>query len=137
VTPYDGDLESYKTECLAAAREERKAASNRARPARADNGARQQEARRVAALSRAEIAPLKKRAELAEREIAKIAREIARLDAQLGDNSLYEREPALAQTIVKDRGALAKALEDAEASWLEASDAYERARTGQSTTDAA
>jgi ATP-binding cassette, subfamily F, member 3 len=137
VTPYDGDLESYKTECLAAAREERKAASNRARQPKADNGARQQDARRVAALARAEIAPLKKRAELAEREIAKIAREIARLDAQLGDNSLYEREPALAQTVVKDRGALAKALEDAEVSWLEASEAYERARTGKSTNDAA
>jgi ATP-binding cassette subfamily F protein 3 len=135
-TPYGGDLESYKAEWLATAREERKAALNRGKPAQSEIVTRQ-DARRVAALSRAELAPLRKRVELAEREIAKITGEIARLDARLGDNTLYEREPGLAQAIVKDRGALAKALDEAEFHWLEASEAYERAREAQNTNDAA
>ncbi len=135
-TPYDGDLDSYRAECLAVAREERKAASNRGRPGPGEVITRQ-DARRVAALSRAELAPLKKHAESCEREIAKIAGEIARLDARLGDTALYAREPALAQMMVRDRGALAKALEEAEFAWLEASEAYEQAHQAQNANDAA
>ena len=54
--PYEGDLETYKAECLANAREERKTAQNRGRPLPSET-ANRQEARRVAALSRAELAP--------------------------------------------------------------------------------
>jgi ATP-binding cassette subfamily F protein 3 len=135
--PYDGDLESYKTECLAAAREERRNAARAAKPATATVAGTKQEARRAAALSRAELAPLRKRVETAERQIDKIGRDIAALDTRLGDTALYEREPALAQQLVRDRGALAKALEEAELLWLEACEAYEQARQSQETTDAA
>jgi ATP-binding cassette subfamily F protein 3 len=135
--PYDGDLESYKTECLAAAREERRNAARAAKPAAAAVAGTKQEARRAAALSRAELAPLKKRVDACERQIDKIGRDIAALDTRLGDTALYEREPALAQQLVRDRGALTKALEEAELLWLEASEAYEQARQQQETTDAA
>jgi ATP-binding cassette, subfamily F, member 3 len=134
--PYDGDLESYKTECLAAAREERRTVSRAGRTQQAEAATRQ-DARRAAALSRAELAPLRKRVEACEREIARLTKEIARLDASLGDTALYEREPARAQAMVRDRGALAKALEDAEGAWLEASESYERAREAHNATDAA
>jgi ATP-binding cassette, subfamily F, member 3 len=136
VTPYDGDLDSYRAECLAAAREERKVAAGKMRPGAGEISTRQ-DARRAAALSRAELAPLKKRVELCEREIAKISGEIARLDARLGDAALYEREPGLAQTMVRDRGALTKALDEAEFLWLEAAEAYENARQAQKANDAA
>jgi ATP-binding cassette subfamily F protein 3 len=134
--PYDGDLESYKAECLAAAREERRAAGRTERPLPAER-ANRDEARRTAALARAELAPLKKRIEGCEREIARITREIAKLDGRLGDTALYEREPGLAQTLVRDRGVLAKSLEEAESLWLDASEAYEQARQSQNTNDAA
>ena len=133
---YDGDLESYKAECLAAAREERRAAGRTGRPLPSER-ANRDEARRAAALSRAELAPLKKRIDDCEREIARITRDIARLDGRLGDTALYEREPGLAQTLMRDRGVLAKALEEAESLWLDASEAYEQARQSQNTNDAA
>ena len=136
VTPYDGDLDGYRAECLAAAREERRAVTGKARPGAGDISTRQ-DARRAAALSRAELAPLKKQVELCEREIAKISGEIARLDARLGDTALYEREPSLAQTMIRDRGALTKALDEAEFLWLEAAEAYESARHAQNANDAA
>ena len=135
--PYDGDLESYKTECLAAAREERRNASRTGKPAAQAVAGTKQDARRAAALSRAELAPLKKRVDACEREIDKISKDIARLDAKLGDTALYERDPALAQKLIRDRGALTKALEEAELLWLEASETYEQARQQQETTDAA
>jgi ATP-binding cassette, subfamily F, member 3 len=134
--PYDGDLESYKTECLAVAREERRAASRAARPQQVEKTNRE-DARRAAAMSRAELAPLRKRIESCEREIARITKEIAKLDTRLGDTVLYEREPGLAQSLVRDRGALAKTLEMAESQWLDASEAYERARESQNANDAA
>jgi ATP-binding cassette subfamily F protein 3 len=134
--PYDGDLESYKAECLAVAREERRTAGRSGRPQPAER-ANREEVRRAAAQSRAELAPLKKRIEACEREIARIAKEIAKLDGRLGDAALYEREPGLAQTLMRDRGVLAKALEEAESLWLDASEAYEQARQSQNTNDAA
>jgi ATP-binding cassette subfamily F protein 3 len=136
--PYDGDLESYKAECLAAAREERRAAARGAKiAAQVAVPGTKQDARRAAAMSRAELAPLKKRVDMCEREIAKIGKEIAQLDIRLGDTALYERDPGLAQKLVRDRGTLAKALEDAEVLWLEATETYEQARRQQETTDAA
>ena len=150
--PYDGDLETYKMECLAASREERRNANRAAKVAAkaaaqattaqaiaaqsAAAPAAKQEARRAAAHSRAELAPLKKQVEACEREIARIAKEIAKLDTRLGDMQLYERDPDLAQKLVRDRGTLAKALEEAEILWVEASEAYDRARQEQETTDA-
>jgi ATP-binding cassette subfamily F protein 3 len=134
--PYDGDLESYKAECLALAREERRTAGRQGRQSQTEKTNRE-ELRRAAAMSRAELAPLKKRVDACEREITRLTKEIAKLDGRLGDTALYEREPALAQTLIRDRGALSKALEDAEGVWLDASEAYEHARAGQSTNDAA
>jgi len=134
VSPYEGDLDSYRSECLSLAREQRRGGGI-SKPAQTSST--RQDDRRAAASFRAELAPLRKRVEACERKVGTIAHDIARLDARLGDTSLYEREPALAQSLVKDRGALAKALEEAEVLWLQASEAYEQARHAQKTTDAA
>ena len=48
-------------------------------------------------------------------------------DKALGDPGLYERDPAKASTLAKERGVLAKSLADIEERWLAASDAYETA----------
>ena len=62
-----------------------------------------------------------------EQKVAAISAEIAAIDEQLGDMSLYESDPEKANLLSRQRGELAKALEKAEADWLQASEAYEAA----------
>ena len=83
--------------------------------------------RRVAAERRAELAPVKKAMERAEKTVEKLSLELAKLDAALGDPALYARDPAKAKQISIERGQLAKKLEQAEDAWLSATDAYESA----------
>jgi len=129
VSPYDGDLDSYNAELLARSREARRAdasAGKKDAPARS-----RQEERRLAANARAELAPLKKRIDGYEREIDQITRKIAQLDDALAQNGLYDEKPERALELMKERGALAKDLSEAEMLWLEASECYEQARQEQ------
>jgi ATP-binding cassette subfamily F protein 3 len=129
VKSYDGDLDSYNAELLARAREQR----NGGMPgAKRDAARSRQDERRAAASARAELAPLKKRIDAFEREIARITAQIARLDGELGQSSLYDKQPDRATQLVKERGGLAKTLAETETAWLEASEAYEEARQTQS-----
>lgn len=126
VTPYDGDLDTYRAECLA---ERGASRSKGVKDACEDTMSRsaRQEQRRANAARRAELAPLKKAVTGKEREVEKITEEIARLDEKLGDTSLYDRQPDAAADLARKRGELAKSLEQAEADWLAASEAYEEA----------
>lgn len=124
VTPYDGDLDSYRSELLAQ-RTQRERTGNGA--ASADARAGRAEQRRDAAQRRVEIAPLKKALQAAEKEIAAIADAIARLDRALADPNLYSRDPQKAQQLSLERGRLAKALAAAEETWLATEEAYENA----------
>ncbi len=127
VRPYDGDMDSYRAECLA----ERGADPDAPRAKARGNGAARptaQEQRRLAAEQRAVLAPLKRRVNSAETEIDRLSRKIAAIDAALADPALYTREPARAQTLARERGELMRAREEAEAQWLSASEAYEAAQ---------
>jgi ATP-binding cassette subfamily F protein 3 len=62
-----------------------------------------------------------------ERNVEALSAELASLDERLADTGLYDRNPEGAASLVRKRGELAKALERAEAEWLEASEAYEAA----------
>jgi ATP-binding cassette, subfamily F, member 3 len=131
VKPYDGDMESYRTELLADRGDKPRDRSaivngNGAQPP--PNTSRTDQ-RRAAAERRTELAPLKKAVQAAEKTIETLTKEIAALDAVLADTSLYTSNPTKAQTAAQDRGRLAKALSDAEEAWLEASAAYEAATT--------
>ena len=123
VTPYDGDMESYRAELLA----ER---GGRERPR--DNGgaaeARSSRAssRRAAAERRSALAPLKKAVVDAEQAVARIGADIARLDAALAGPDIYA-DAAKAREMAIERGRLAKRLGAAEEAWVAASEAYERA----------
>jgi ATP-binding cassette subfamily F protein 3 len=126
VRTYDGDMDSYKAECLA----ERSADPDAPKAkARANGAGRQagQEARRQAAQSRAALAPLRKNVTKAEAEVELLAKRIAQIDRELGDGGLYGRDPARAQTLARERGGLIRAREQAEAAWLRASETYETA----------
>jgi ATP-binding cassette subfamily F protein 3 len=125
VRTYDGDIGRYRAECLT----ERGAPGDAGASPRANGDARAkpQAARRQAAEMRAALAPLKKDVTRAEAEIERLSLQIATIDATLGDSGLYQRNPARARALARERGELARAREAAEAAWLEAGEAYEAA----------
>jgi ATP-binding cassette subfamily F protein 3 len=125
VRPYAGDMESYRAECLAerGASEAPRGRSRSPGPGRPTA----QDLRRLAAEQRATLAPLKRRVAQAEAGIDRLSGKIADLDAALAQTELYVGDPGRAQVLARERGELARALEDAEAAWLAATEAYERA----------
>ncbi len=127
VTPYDGDMESYRALCLSERGNGRRSAESGNGAGGAHSRTSRQEQRREQAARRAELAPLKKEMTAKEKTVDRLLAEIASLDRKLGDTSLYERDPEGATELVRKRGELAKLLDEAEAEWLEASEAYESA----------
>jgi ATP-binding cassette subfamily F protein 3 len=126
VRTYDGDMDSYKAECLAERSADPDAPKARARA----NGAARpagQEARRQAAQSRAALAPLRKNVTKAEAEVDLLANRIGQIDRELAEGGLYGRDPARAQALARERGGLIRAREQAEAAWLRATESYEMA----------
>jgi ATP-binding cassette subfamily F protein 3 len=123
VKPYDGDIDAYRTELMF----ER---GGQTRPSRGkDETARggKAGARRAAADKRANLAPLKKAVQAAEKSVERVNADIAKLDSLLADTALYASDPARARNAVVERGQLVKRLAQAEADWLAASEAYEQA----------
>ena len=59
-----------------------------------------------------------------------MTKEIAAIDAMLGDQALYVKDPGRAQSTAQQRGLLSKQLGEAEESWLLATEAYEDAAAG-------
>jgi len=124
VSVYDGDLESYRTECLGASRAAKRASNKAAKnSAKAEKGQK----KLASADRRTELAPLRKRMQDEEKHIEQIGVKIAALDKALGDAGLYARDPDKAQGLVRERANLAKSLARAEAAWLEANETYEGA----------
>ncbi|WP_127075271.1 ABC-F family ATP-binding cassette domain-containing protein [Rhodomicrobium lacus] len=124
VAPYDGDLESYRAESLAAAKQAAKASGGE-RPAEAKKS--REEERRQTAQRRAELAPLKKQMTDLEKRVHDLQKKMAEIDGRLADHTFYQREPDKARALTLDRAALLKDLKTAEDAWFEASLAYEEA----------
>lgn len=125
VTAYDGDMDSYRAELLAErGAKGREKSHNREGTTGVQNRSDQ---RRIAAERRAELAPLKKTMQTAESAVEKLTKQIAALDALLGDPDLYAKQPAKAQAASLERGQLSKKLSEAEDAWLAASEAFEAA----------
>ncbi len=134
VTSYDGDMDSYRAELLA-----ERGTRPRGDTAAADDDTRGSDRatlRRLAAERRAELAPLKKAMQAAEKQVERLAADVARHDAELADPALYAAADK-AQKIVQQRGQLAKRLAEAEEAWLSASEAYENAAAGAALGEAA
>ncbi len=139
VQVFDGDLDAYQGDLLgevAAGKKRTASASGSSSPRRSHS--RPNEGcepgrsgragqRRAAAEQRAAVAPLKRAMEVAERRVEELGAKISSLDNELGDAGLYETQPARAQALSIERGALVKELNDAEADWLVAMEAYEEA----------
>jgi ATP-binding cassette subfamily F protein 3 len=129
VRPYEGDMGTYRAECLAE-RGGEPVALRGPGAARANGQARPspQAARRLAAEARAALSPLKKRVTAAEAEIEGLTVRIAAIDASLADGALYAQDAARAQALARERGALERARTAAEEAWLAASEAHEAAQ---------
>lgn len=121
VTPFDGDLDDYRRRVLAE-RGERKTA-----PGKASQQQSRADIRRAAAEKRAETAPLRERVRRAEAKIARLTRELGKLDHQLSEGDLFTRDPGRAASLAKARSDAEQALAAAEEEWLAASQALETA----------
>ncbi len=126
VTPFDGDMDDYRKFLL----DERKPAGSKP----ASNAAKltKAEERKASADRRAQVTPLKRTADEAEKRIAKLQAELARLDAALNAPDLYEQEAGRVTTLTRQRGDILKQIDAAEAAWLASTEALEAARTALS-----
>jgi ATP-binding cassette subfamily F protein 3 len=120
VRVYDGDIDTYRAACLAETTTQVRMPSKIRDPAK-------HQARRRAAEMRASLAPLREQQKAAEAAIARIVEEIDAIDALLADAHSYGRNDGGAQKLLKQRGELVRKRTAAEAAWLAAGEAYERA----------
>jgi ATP-binding cassette subfamily F protein 3 len=124
IKPFDGDLDDYRRLVLSdrgGNTGARKPASEAApRASRAD-------LRRAAAEKRIELTPLRRRLAEAEKTIARLTAEIARIDGALAAPGLFAREPDKAAALSKARADAAAALALAEDEWLTVSTELESA----------
>jgi ATP-binding cassette subfamily F protein 3 len=127
VTPYDGDLDSYREENLAERRKQAAASKANGGLSAADAKRTREEERRQTAQRRAELAPLRKQLAEREKRVEALQKKIAAIDVSLGDHSLYEKQPDKARSLTLERATLTKELKIAEDDWFEASLAYEEA----------
>jgi ATP-binding cassette subfamily F protein 3 len=124
VRPFDGDLAAYRKLLLDQAREARRGARPAAAADKADAGAQ----RRAAANARAQLAPLKKQVQAAEKKLESLNAEAKAVHQQLADPALYQGPPAKIAELRRREADLARAIEAAEAAWLDASEALETAQ---------
>ncbi|GJL94535.1 MAG: ABC transporter ATP-binding protein [Hyphococcus sp.] len=119
--PYEGDLTDYRNLVLA---------SNKTPSTKTDKTTANPklDSRKSAAEAREAIAPLKKSAQTAERQLEKLNTTLLRLDAALAEPGLYEKDLARATKLQKERAALTNAIEEAEEQWLAALEKYETAQ---------
>ncbi len=122
VLPFDGDMDDYRKLLLD---ERQPAGSGKAKSAPKLTKA---EERKAAADRRAQLTPLKRAADDAEKRVAKLQAEIAKIETALNAPDTYANEPAKVLTLTKQRGELQRQLDAAESAWLEATDAYESGR---------
>jgi ATP-binding cassette subfamily F protein 3 len=117
VQPFDGDLDDYRALLV-----------ERARPAARANAVTRKDDRRERAEARAALAPIRKQAQEAEKRLAVLAAERARIEAKLADPALYAPGRTGEITAANARlAAIAKEAAAAEEAWLMAEEALEAA----------
>ena len=118
--PWDGDLDDYRRYLLAA---------RPAEAARQNGGAvhAKREARRAAAERRQALGPLRQALRKAETDLASATAQKAALDRRLADPGTYSEGGTALQELLLQQAAAEKALATAEARWLAAAEAMERA----------
>ncbi|RKQ70955.1 ATP-binding cassette subfamily F protein 3 [Litorimonas taeanensis] len=121
VTTYEGSLEDYRALQLEKEKKTSKSSDGDGDIKKLD--------RKRRAEARAEIAPLKKKAQALENQIDKIQRKIVATDKALSIEDLFTTDPEMAIRLAQDRASLSKDVELLEGKWLTALEAYEIAKT--------
>ncbi|HVI49998.1 MAG TPA: ABC-F family ATP-binding cassette domain-containing protein [Candidatus Sulfotelmatobacter sp.] len=123
VQNFDGDLEAYKKYLLDQAREARREGRDpkETSPNRKDE-------RRAAAEMRAQLAPLRKKVQDAEKRMETLGRKKSDLEGKLADPKLYNGPGDKVQTLQRELGEVEKSLAAAEEDWLAAHEALEEAQ---------
>ncbi len=122
VQPYDGDLEDYAKLVMSS-----RGGSVKKEAANEDTPTQSAEKRAAKAERRAAQAPIRKKIEMLEVQMARFQELIAKADGILARPGVFERNPASAKQIAKDRAALAQKLAETEELWLEAGSELEQA----------
>lgn len=127
VQPFDGDLAAYRKLLLDMARDARR--SNKRDPS-ADKGdaATRKADRKAAAGARAQLAPLRKIAQTAEKALDELNKKKKQLDVQLADPTLYQGPPAKLTELRRNEADLVRQIEAAEATWIAAQEALDKAQ---------
>ncbi|MCY1706384.1 ABC-F family ATP-binding cassette domain-containing protein [Pannonibacter sp. SL95] len=112
VKNFDGDMEDYRRYILQGPDAVRKASEEEARAANA------QDKRREAAVKRAQNAPLRKKLEAAEAEMARLQDKLAKIDEMMSDPDFFTRDPERAAKFAKERAFCEKKLVTTEEDWL-------------------
>jgi len=123
VRDFDGDMEDYKALLLGQAREARKEASGKD----SAPSANKKDERRAAADLRAQLAPLRKKAQEAEKLVEKLSAKKAKLEGELADPKLYSGPADAITALKKSLAEVERDLGSAEEDWLFAQEAYEEA----------
>ncbi len=130
VTPYEGNLDDYRTELLRAVRQQQKAD----KPARDKNGtlshhtkSGQKHRKRNAAEKRAALTPLKQAAQLAEERLSELQSAQEKLQNILTRPNFFRDMPQKAQELAIKGRQLQIQIAAAEDNWLAAQEAYETA----------
>ncbi len=117
VAPYDGDMADYR-QLVTGGTSDRREKREADKASRADK-------RREAAARRAAMEPVAKEIKATEGLIERTRKRIDAIEDQLADPALYEKEPATATRLAKERSDLSNALSRHEDRWLELSALYE------------
>ena len=120
VRPFDGDLEDYRRALL----NRGSAEPDLSGPATAGSFRRAERQRQAEV--RARLAPLRKAARTAERELERLTDERAALAARLADGATYARTGDEIAVLIRREAELKAAIEAAEHRWLAAAEALER-----------
>ncbi|MEZ5667144.1 MAG: ABC-F family ATP-binding cassette domain-containing protein [Alphaproteobacteria bacterium] len=113
--PFDGDLDDYRQRVIA---QRRGGADARVEPA-GDGGADRKAARKAAADARASVAPLRRAARDAEKEVDKLHARKAAIEQELADPALYRADAEKVTRLQITLAEVARALAAAEEHWLQ------------------
>jgi ATP-binding cassette subfamily F protein 3 len=120
IRPFDGDLDDYRRTLL-------EQASTNASSGAASEGNSRRAQRQRQAEARARLAPLRRQADAAERDLERLTKERAALAARLADSATYALAGDEISALLRREAELKAAIEAAEHRWLTAAEALEQA----------
>ena len=131
VQNYDGDMDDYREHLLGNAANRRSGRRDDSERCDRDGGGKKDERKRAAERRNA-LGPLKKRLQQAEKAVATLEAERARLRQTMADPKVYGKDVGKLLDLQKQLGQIEKNLANAENDWLNVQEEFERAQ-GEST----